>query len=259
LKQLIVNADDFGFSPGVTQGIAECLIANIVSTTSVMACDADGLRQAAAWSSPLSHRIGIHLQLTNGAPCADADQVRSLLQEKGRFPDSACDLRDLKHEEILLEWHQQMERARHHGFTPTHVDTHHNVHRLPAVFEAYCEIARFYHLPARTNGSAMTFKLRRAGIRCADFCQTNWYKDDIGIGSFIRLVRSDFHRLGNHATVEMMCHPGHVDDGLWARSSYVEERELELGVLLHPDLRQQLRDEGIVLVDRSAETGAEHT
>jgi chitin disaccharide deacetylase len=48
--------------------------------------------------------------------------------------------------------------------------------------------------------------------------------------------------------VELMCHPGRVDDALRRRSSYVEERQLELAALCAPELPERLRERGIELI-----------
>jgi len=46
---------------------------------------------------------------------------------------------------------------------------------------------------------------------------------------------------------ELMCHPGYNDPAL-ASSTYRRERELELGLLTHPAVRQRLVELGIQLV-----------
>ena len=167
-------------------------------------------------------------------------------------------LENPKKQEILIEWHAQVSRALAWGLVPfPHVDTHHHVHPLPIVFDAYCEIARYYGLPARTKDAAMTFRLRSAGVRCADVCETAWFRRHLSVHGLIKLITSDFKILGDHATLELMCHPGYVDLGLRRRSTYAQERETELATLCNPDLASHLRREDIVLVNRASKREAE--
>jgi chitin disaccharide deacetylase len=257
MKRLIINADDFGLSDAVSRGIADSMIKGVVCSTSLMACDSESLRSPSEWRTQLSKRVGVHLQLTGGIPRTEPERLRSLLSPEGRFAQWPTDIQNPKRQEILLEWHAQVNRVLEYGFTPTHIDTHHHVHTLPMVFDAYCEIARFYGLPARTRDATMTCRLRCAGVRCADLSEIRWFKKRLSVRGLTKLIDSDFKMLGENATVELMCHPGYVDSELRRKSTYAEERETELAALCDPSLRAHLKKEGIVLVDRAADREAE--
>jgi predicted glycoside hydrolase/deacetylase ChbG (UPF0249 family) len=83
MRRLIVNADDFGFTPAVSAGILEAHAAGSVTSTSMMVhCDGwqDGLRHARATPTL---GVGLHLNLLVGAPLA---AVPSLTHARsGRF------------------------------------------------------------------------------------------------------------------------------------------------------------------------------
>src|SRR5580704_17043945 len=83
MRRLIVNADDFGFTPAVTAGILEAHAAGSVSSTSMMVrCPGwdDGVRHARATTTL---GVGLHLNLLVGAPLA---RVPSLTDPRtGRF------------------------------------------------------------------------------------------------------------------------------------------------------------------------------
>ena len=69
MKRLIVNADDFGRSPGINRGILEAHLRGIVTSTTVMVnCPAAalGLERALAEAPDLG--IGLHITLTAGRP-----------------------------------------------------------------------------------------------------------------------------------------------------------------------------------------------
>lgn len=252
MKRLLVNADDFGLTARVTEGIAEAMLRGVVSTTTAMVCPPGAREHVTRWAGPLPGRVGLHLQLTDGAPCAEPGSVPSLLQAGGRFPRSWRDLGRLNPEEVRAEWRAQVERLAGWGVRPSHLDSHHHVHKFPAAFEAYCELAREYDLPARSLSPEMTERLRARGVRCADFCETGWYDGQLTVGEFLDVVERAFARAGGRGTVELMCHPGYADAELAARSKYVGQRERELRALCSPELAAELRARGVELVGASA-------
>jgi predicted glycoside hydrolase/deacetylase ChbG (UPF0249 family) len=98
----------------------------------------------------------------------------------------------------------------------------------------------------------MAERLRAAGVRSADFCETAWYDGELTLSSLMDCLSDAFARCeedgGNDATLELMCHPGFVDEQLPENSKYVAQREAELRVLCHPSLAVRLREAGIELI-----------
>jgi predicted glycoside hydrolase/deacetylase ChbG (UPF0249 family) len=252
LRRLIINADDFGLTAGVSEGIAEAMLRGVVSATTAMVCSPDAHAHVAPRAAELSGRVGLHLQLTDGVPCAEPELVPSLLQEGGRFPRSWRDLSRLNPDEVRREWRAQVERLAGWGVRPAHFDSHHHVHRFPVAFEVYCELARDYDVPARSLSPQMTARLRERGVRCADFCETGWYDGALTVAELVGLVEQALARGGGRGTVELMCHPGYADAELAARSKYVEQRERELRTLCSVELAAELRALQIEVVGTSA-------
>jgi hypothetical protein len=86
MRQLIVNADDFGYSSGVNRGILEAHRQGIVTSTSVMVnqrAAPAGTKQALTDAPDLG--LGLHLILTQGRPVLPPGQVPSLVGGDGRF------------------------------------------------------------------------------------------------------------------------------------------------------------------------------
>src|SRR5438477_10950552 len=93
-RRLIVNADDFGFSPAVTDGILRCFHEGILTSTTLMTTMPDRER-AIALAKPFAPDnaqpgrrtlgIGIHLCLTQGTPLTPC---RGILNPDGTFPRS---------------------------------------------------------------------------------------------------------------------------------------------------------------------------
>jgi predicted glycoside hydrolase/deacetylase ChbG (UPF0249 family) len=248
MRRLVINADDFGLTKGVTAGIVEAMLHGVVSSTSAMMCKAGSLDNVREWAGRVAGRIGVHLQLTDGRPCSESAALPSLVTDSGEFPRSRRDLRPLNVEEIRREWQAQMQRAIESGMTPTHIDSHHHVHRYAAAFEIYCEIASEHGIPARAVSLQMAESLSAAGVKCAAYCETGWYDGELTVESLMNCLNNAFVRCDDDCTLELMCHPGFVDEDLPNSSNYVAKREEELSVLCHPDLAQRLREAGINLI-----------
>lgn len=85
MKHLIINADDFGLSPGVNQGIAEAYQAGGISSTTVMV-NMPGFTDAVRLASlHPGLGVGLHFNLTYGRPVSDPRLIPSLIQADGRF------------------------------------------------------------------------------------------------------------------------------------------------------------------------------
>ena len=86
VRRLIVNADDFGLTAGVNEGIQDAVEAGVVTSTTMMVNTpgfGDAVRRAAGLRDRLS--VGLHFNLTTGAPVAPASEVPSLVDGAGRF------------------------------------------------------------------------------------------------------------------------------------------------------------------------------
>jgi predicted glycoside hydrolase/deacetylase ChbG (UPF0249 family) len=248
LRRLVINADDFGLTNGVTAGIVEAMRRGVVSATTAMVCHPGVEENLRRWTLEVEGRVGLHLQLTDGEPCAEPSSVATLLDGAGRFPRHWRDLGRPDPEEVRREWNAQMERITGLGIRPTHLDTHHHVHRLPGVFAAFADIASAYGLPARALSPRMADALRARGVACADFCETSWPGGRYEPEAFRAAVERAFDLVGGRGAVELMCHPGYADEELARKSTYAAEREEELRALCDPRLRAVLEEAGVEVV-----------
>jgi len=242
MTQLIISADDFGLTEGVTRGIAESIRNGVVTRTSAMMCT-EGSKWIKEFMPGIEGQIGLHLQLTDGRPLLPAAQVPSLVDETGKFPASWRLLGRMNEVEIRQEWEAQMEALLALGIRPTHLDTHHNTHRFRSVFKVYCEMAQKYNLPTRPLSANMSERLRANGLACADFCMEEWEGEQVTVDSFISHAMGACRKLSKQeAIIEVMCHPGYVDDNLRSRSHYLTAREKELSILCDAQLPDMLNN-----------------
>jgi predicted glycoside hydrolase/deacetylase ChbG (UPF0249 family) len=263
LKRLVVNADDFGYTEDVNEGILEAHLRGILTSTTLMAngpAFEDAVRIAR--STP-SLDIGCHLVLVGG------DSVLAPHAPLPADPPRLCYAIAMRAIRIYDELAAQVRKIIDAGVTPTHLDTHKHTHLVPAVLDAVGAIAeefgiawvrRPFDLPL-TAGAAPAF--RRAVSRAttlvrrrfqstlaAHGCRTTDHFAGFQITGLFRtpelaaLIRS----LPDGLT-EFMCHPGYCRAALHnARTRLKESREHELEALTSPETRQALTDSGVQLV-----------
>lgn len=248
MKQLIISADDFGLTESVTKGISESILNGAVTRTSAMMCT-NGADWIKKYKNGIDGKIGLHLQLTDGTPLLPPEEVLSLIDSNGNFPKKKSKQLDTVNTiEIEKEWEAQMKAILDLGITPSHIDTHHNVHRFPKVFKAYCTIAEKYKLPARTLSPVMAKKFELMGLLGSDYCLQSWFSEDVTNTSLIDHLLNAFQSIKNNGIIELMCHPGYVDQNLELRSHYLQSREKELAIFLDPQLEVLLTKHNIKLI-----------
>jgi predicted glycoside hydrolase/deacetylase ChbG (UPF0249 family) len=243
-RALIVNADDFGLTAGVSRGILDAHRGGIVTSTTVLANlpPQPDLDAEAAGLAGLG--LGLHLNLTWGPPVAPASAVPSLVGADGRFVRAPARL-DAAAEpaEVRREVEAQLEAFnRRFGRPPTHLDSHHHVHRLDRLVDTVLDVALAAGLPLRSQDAAVRERLRRRGARTADH-----FLGGDGVEPYWDPGRLVDALAGLPAGVtELMCHPGHFDEAL-AYSRYGRQRETELAALRDPEARATLERLGIRL------------
>jgi chitin disaccharide deacetylase len=285
MRNLIVNADDLGWTAGVNRGIAEAHRHGIVTSTSLLAngCAFGDAVQAASEIPGLG--VGVHLNLSDGAPLAPAEQVKSLLDEEGKFaggPESLLmrlTTKSLKLKEVEKEWDAQIEKVCGAGIRPTHLDGHKHVQMLPGLFGIALRLAKRHGIdavrvsheasPLRTALSdgnesggvalkqgvqARGLKLlardaremaERAGIVTADYF--------CGIAQTGVLTKAGVQKLLSslpEGTTELMCHPGYADEDLRKSHTRLQEsRQTELQILTDKTIRKSVAELGIRLIN----------
>ena len=247
MRWLFVNADDFGLTDGVTEGIVAAMGAGIVGGTTAMVC-ADGAPARLARIGPrFAGRVGLHLQLTGGVPCLPPGEIPTLVGPDGAFPRKKIAVANVDPDEVAREWRAQLARLRACGIEPSHLDAHHHIHKRPEAYPVYLDLARELGLPARALSAAMRADLAAAGLPHAQACVTDWFGQELSAGRLLELVDAAFAGLPDGSAVEVMTHPGRCDPALAAISSYAAGREAELRLLLDPGLGGELAARGIAV------------
>ena len=246
MKRLIVNADDFGRTPGVNAGVLEAHARGIVTSATAMVLEqgaARGVREAAERAPGMS--LGLHFVLTGGGPPATGAPEIPTLAPGGRFPRTAAELpAKIPAEEIRRELDAQIGIFQAlSGKSPTHLDSHHHVALHPSVAPVFGAVARERALAARASSEEVRRGLRDAGVRTPDRFVDGFFGEAARFETLAEILDG----LAD-GTTELMCHPGRADDVLRSSSTYVDEREREIDVLTDPRIRKLVRARKIDLV-----------
>jgi len=133
LRNLIVNADDLGWTEGVNRGIAEAHRNGIVTSASLLANGAAFQSGVELARTTPALGVGVHLNLSDGAPVAERELVTTLLNARGQLEGKPESLllrlarRSVLLNEIEQEWDAQIQKVRDVGIEPTHLDGHRHV------------------------------------------------------------------------------------------------------------------------------------
>ncbi|MGA2771887.1 MAG: ChbG/HpnK family deacetylase [Bryobacteraceae bacterium] len=246
-KQLVVNADDFGFTPDVNQGILEAHRRGILTATTLMANGAafeDAVRLAG--ESP-SLDVGCHLVLISGRSLSTGNPlpltVPQLLTAMAR--------RQIR---VYDELRAQVRRIVDAGIRPTHLDTHKHTHLAPPVLDAVARLGeefdipwvrRPFDFPLGLLRGRFHRVLKRHGRRTTDHFAGFRITGRFRTAGLVDLLDA----IPNGST-ELMCHPGRCGEALrHARTRLKESREHELAALVAPEVRHALERNGIELVN----------
>jgi predicted glycoside hydrolase/deacetylase ChbG (UPF0249 family) len=221
VKYLIVNADDFGASSGINRGILEAHRKGILTSTSLMVN-----MPAAAEAMVLSREvpdlgIGLHVNFT------------------GESEGPVVDIADTEacREELTRQFNQFNALM---GRLPTHIDSHHHVHRRSNLLPLFLDLAAQHRLPLREHSRVRYFK--RFYGQWDDGSHLEW----IGTENLLRLLEAGL----SEGVTELGCHPGYVDPSF--QSLYNIEREVELRTLCDPQVRDWLTVSGVSLINFGA-------
>lgn len=156
--RLILNADDFGLTPGVNRAIAELHAAGALTSATLMANGAAFEDAVATAHRHPALGVGCHVVFTDGIPLSPPETIPTLLGPNGEtFRPSLASFflavlaGRVKEAEIAIEAQAQIERLRQNGITPTHLDTHKHTHILPGVARPLLAVAERLGIKAIRN------------------------------------------------------------------------------------------------------------
>jgi predicted glycoside hydrolase/deacetylase ChbG (UPF0249 family) len=272
--RLIVNADDFGMSRGITDGIILAHRYGFLTSASLM----PNMPAAEYALDRLSKfpclGVGVHLNICGGRPILSPVKVRSLLGANGRFHPPRVMVRRLWSgralgSEIFAEFCAQIRWMKERGVVPTHADSHHHLHLYPAAAVPFIRALKSEGIscaraPRCTiwpvgTGASLTDRFggphegslpRRMSVRAfrsaLQFGAFRGLRMPNARVSFRSRDRHDLDSLGERwkaalrhppsGTFELACHPGLFERGFSETDAIHKQREQELDWLTSSEL-----------------------
>ena len=286
MRQLIVNADDFGLTAGVNRAIVEAHRDGVVSSTTLMASGAafnDAVESARALPK-LS--VGCHVVLTDGAPVSPPGAVDTLLAIRSAEPEkfysslsafaARATLGGFDREQLVAEITAQIRKIQATGLEVTHLDSHKHAHIFPEILAAMLRAARICGVPAIRSPfvpmkaiMAQQFAGKRAllkrygQVRILNTFARHFRRQTLRAGILAPdgvigvietglldaiLLRQALTSLPE-GTWELVCHPGYADADLRAvHTRLIEARERERNLLTSPELKDFLEKQKIRVI-----------
>ena len=278
-RYLVINADDFGLSSKVNEGIMRAHERGCLRSTSLMA-NGPLFEQAVEMSRSVPRLdVGVHLNLVRGKPISKAAAVKRLIDERGLFPGTiGATMRRLMQSPIALDQAEgeccaQVEHIMQAGIHPTHIDSEKHLHMYPPLFRRVVRTAIVYgirwiriveenRIPWRTKpamkqvGKAFVLRLfaRSCRKRAAEngLMYSDLFYGVLHAGHMVKEVYDDILERIRPGVTEIVCHPGlsgesntNSDLGPYFLAT---DRQDELDALLDESLPSKLQSRKVKLV-----------
>ena len=245
--KLIINADDFGYSPGINRGILWGFRRGVITDTSLLINQPFTAEAVQISKDCPGIPVGLHINLTRGVPVSNPYDVNSLLDKHGYFKKAGHFLPDsIDAAHVEKEVLAQLECFYHAGLEATHLDAHQHIHCYPVVMKAMVKGAKIYGIPVRSIDQKTRFILNTEKILTPDYFISDFFSS--ATINNLRSVLSSAAAKYPRGVVELMTHPG-FNDGNPQNSSYYSQREEELKILCSQDMQAMLQDLQIELVN----------
>lgn len=275
MKQLIINADDFGLHPEINRGIVHGHVSGCITSTSIMP-GGEGFSDAAAQAAAHPNLgVGVHLTLVGAKPVADPGQVSSLVDEAGQFPAKYPQFMAryfrgrVKLQDIRTEFEAQIEKTLATGIKISHLDSHQHLHVLPGVIDIVLDIALRYEIKAlRIPAEGITFLggypfalarvISRSGLSCLagiargkakrrGFNMPDHFFGMLAGGNLKEEFLLRIIEQLPEGTSEIMIHPGFNDDILGAQFGWGYHWQSELAAVTSAEVYRRIADLDIKL------------
>ncbi len=150
MKELIINADDFGLSEGANLAILKAYREGILTSASLMVGGSAFEQAVSIAGRNEGLQVGLHLTLVQGRSVLSPEQIPGLVDADGNFTSNPVkagmryffdkSLRNPLHREIEA----QILKFKETGIPLSHVDGHLNIHMHPVVFDILLELMPKY-------------------------------------------------------------------------------------------------------------------
>ena len=265
---LIVNADDYGLTEGISLGILRAHREGIVTSASVLAIGPAYPKVSHLLADHPRLGVGVHLAAVGeDPPLLSRSEVPTLFTRRGRLCETwtaflgRCAAGRVDPADVRREFTAQLELVQELGLPISHLDAHQHLHLWPSICGVVLDLARRFEIPAVRVPRLRAPTLTAAGVtvlgrwlaRRAGAAGLRYPLDAVAIECAGRLdearLRQVLCRLGAHGapTVELTVHPGEPEDPDRVRYQWGYAWHDELKALLGESARQAVADHGFTL------------
>lgn len=283
MKQLIVNADDFGLTQGISEGILDGHRQGLITSATILVnMPAFAHAVACARTAP-TLGVGLHLNLVDGRPVSTRPLPGLVTAEGFFFGRVGALLKQLylgplRRSTLEIEMRAQIEKGLEHLPGLTHLDGHKHLHIMPGILPCVLRLAQEYRIPCvrYPAESPGPWGRRPPGMPVARWVRPYLSSQLISLISLFgrrqfiynTVVKPDYFfglrytgwldreflerllRMLPEGVSELMCHPGYVRDELTGvRTRLRAQRERELSGLMHPEVLALARAQRVALIN----------
>jgi predicted glycoside hydrolase/deacetylase ChbG (UPF0249 family) len=281
VRRLIINADDFGLTTGISRAILNAHLEGVVTSATLMA-NAPGFDQAVTMvESAPRLGVGCHVVLLDGASQLSPSQVHTLMggRERTAFYRSSGAFAwrivtgAINPAQIELEAAAQIRSLQAAGISVTHLDTHKHTHILPQVLRPLLRAAKTCGIrkirnpfePLRLSGLFRQPRLWKRWIefqtlsafarsfsdmvKNAGMITTDGTIGMVATGAWNQKLFQSLIESLPDGTWELVCHPGYNDSELQRLPTRLQKsRENELAILTASGTRELLERNQVGLI-----------
>ena len=284
MKQLIVNADDLGLTPGVNRGVVRAFQDGIVTSASLLVTGSAFENAVALAQKNPELNVGLHLALVEERAASDPGTLPTLVDKTGRFHRTSAEfirrafLGRISWHEVEREITAQIALFQKTGLRLSHLNSHQHLHMFPPVFEIVRRLTRGMNNVWIRNpfgpwqkppGVRIERWVQRLGLNLTCLSARGLHRSSLpqmpdGMygfeisGCLTRRALEQIFRKIPDGLYELVCHPGEGDADTRTRYSHWGYRWAEeLEALTAPETQVVLKEHGIALTSftRAVEYG----
>lgn len=275
MKNLIVNADDFGRHELINRAAEIAFKTGCLRSATLMAGGIafdDAIRIA---KNNFGLGIGIHLTLANGNPILPPQEIPTLVNSEGIFHENYVVFLKkyfsgkISLDEVRSELSAQFEKILRTGITLTHVDSHQHLHHMPGIIEIVLDLASKAKIKAIRSAESKIFD--------GELNSVGKFIGRLGLGSLAKFAAHKAHKKNfvtpehfagivagesvdenfllklisnlRDGTTEIMLHPGTNNKILRDFCRWEHDFETELAAVTSPKVLAALDEKNISAIN----------
>jgi len=218
MKNIIINADDFGLSKDINMAIMALMDINLCTDTTLLVNFEESENAAKlAISNDRKNQVGIHFNLTEGFPLTNKIKKESrFCNEEGSFhykkEKRIISLSGSEKVAINEELTSQIQFCRKLGIPISHADSHNHIHEEPGLFSLFLEILKRQKIPflRLTNNMMKSSYINNiyrnsynALLSINKLAGTDYFGSTSNLNNYKKTIEAN-------SVIELMIHPGQI-------------------------------------------------